>query len=282
MWPQHGKTAILSASTVLSLCWCTATGLDLSASTVHRRLLRTGLVARIPLCQLPLSIDHQCLRLPQAHEHHHWQAEWRNIVFLEESHFSMSYSDDCIHGQRYARESSLWVCILQGHRGPTPSVMVWGAIGYSMWSHVLHIEGNLNSNRYIREVLRPEVLPVLQATPHAIFQQDNALPHMARIVQSLLTKMTGITASLACTFARHVAHRTCMGYGWLATYSSESSSTYPWHFVDSYTNCMEGHSPGWYPGPLWFHTTRHRDSDCSAWRLHTILKSHTHRSCTVL
>ena len=27
---------------------------------------------------------------------------------------------------------------------------------------------------------------------------------------------------------------------------------------------------------------RIRDSDCSAWRLRTILKSHAHRSCTVL
>ena len=36
---------------------------------------------------------------------------------------------------------------------------------------------------------------------------------------SLLPKTTGITASLACTFARHVAHRTCLGYGWSATYS---------------------------------------------------------------
>ena len=43
---------------------------------------------------------------------------------------------------------------------------------------------------------------------------------------SLLLKTTGITASLACTFARHVAHRTGLGYGWSATYSSGSSSTY--------------------------------------------------------
>ena len=61
--------------------------------------------------------------------------------------------------------------------------MVLGAIGYNIRSHLLHIEGNLNSNRYIREVLQPEVLPLLQATRHGIFQQDNARPHVARIVQ---------------------------------------------------------------------------------------------------
>ena len=57
-----------------------------------------------------------------------------------------------------------------------------------MRSRILRIEGNLNSNRYIREVLQSEVLPPLQATPHAIFQQDNARPHVARIVQAFLQR----------------------------------------------------------------------------------------------
>ena len=45
-------------STVLSRSWSTATGLDLSASTVRRHLLRAGLMARMPLRRLPLSRDH--------------------------------------------------------------------------------------------------------------------------------------------------------------------------------------------------------------------------------
>ena len=164
----------IASSTVLSRCWSTAMGLDLSAWTVCCRLLRVGLVAHMPLHQLPLSRDHQHLRLQWAHERHHWHAEWRNVVFLVESRFNMSYNVGRICVQRYAGESNLRACILQRHRGPTPSVMVWGAIGYNIWSHLLCIEGNLNSNRYIREVLQPEALPLLQATPHAIFQQDNA------------------------------------------------------------------------------------------------------------
>ena len=40
---------------------------------------------------------------------------------------------------------------------------------------------------------------------------------------SLLPKTTNITASLACMFARHVAHRTCLEYCWSATYSSATS-----------------------------------------------------------
>ncbi|GFV57443.1 transposable element Tcb1 transposase [Trichonephila clavipes] len=41
----------------------------------------------------------------------------------------------------------------------------------------------LNSQSYISEVLEPVVLPYLQGLATAIFQQDNARPHVARIVQ---------------------------------------------------------------------------------------------------
>ena len=63
--------------------------------------------------------------------------------------------------------------------------MVWGAIGYNIRSRLLRIEGNLNNNRYIREVLQPEVLP---ETPLTIFQQDNARTHVARIVQAFFQR----------------------------------------------------------------------------------------------
>ena len=43
-----------ASSIVLSRRWSTATGLDLSASIVHRRLFRAGLVASMPLRRLPI------------------------------------------------------------------------------------------------------------------------------------------------------------------------------------------------------------------------------------
>ena len=53
----------IASSIMLSQRWSTATGLDLSASTVRRCLLRAELVTCMPLGRLPLSRDHQCLRL---------------------------------------------------------------------------------------------------------------------------------------------------------------------------------------------------------------------------
>ena len=62
--------------------------------------------------------------------------------------------------------------------------MVWDAIGYNMLSCLLLTQSNPNRNRYIREVLEPKVLPLLQTTLHSVFQQDNAQPYVARIVQT--------------------------------------------------------------------------------------------------
>ena len=163
-------------------------GLDLSASTVRHPLLRAGLVACMPLHRLPLSRDHQCLRLQWTRERRQWCAEWQNVVFSDESCFNMSYNDGRIHVRHYTGECNLRACILQRHRGPMPSVMVWDAIGYNMRSRLIRIEGNLNSNCYIREILQPDVLSLLEATPHAIFQQDDARPHLARIVQTFFQR----------------------------------------------------------------------------------------------
>ncbi|GFX50658.1 transposable element Tcb1 transposase [Trichonephila clavipes] len=69
------------------------------------------------------------------------------------------------------------------HTGPPPGIMVWGGIGYHSRTPVVRIGGTLNSQCYISEVLEPVVLPYLQGLVIAIFQQDNARPHVARIVQ---------------------------------------------------------------------------------------------------
>ncbi|GFX42300.1 transposable element Tcb1 transposase [Trichonephila clavipes] len=42
-----------------------------------------------------------------------------------------------------------------------------------------------DSQRYVHDILQPHVLPLMQRLPGAIFQQDNARPHMARVLTTL-------------------------------------------------------------------------------------------------
>ncbi|GFT89437.1 transposable element Tcb1 transposase [Trichonephila clavipes] len=74
-------------------------------------------------------------------------------------------------------------CVMHRYTDPAPVIMVWGDIGYHSRTPLVRIVSTLNSQRYISEVLEPVVLPYFQSLATAIFQQDNARPHVARTVQ---------------------------------------------------------------------------------------------------
>ncbi|GFX66568.1 DDE_3 domain-containing protein [Trichonephila clavipes] len=48
------------------------------------------------------------------------------------------------------------------------------------------MRGTLMGQRYVEDILRPHVGPFLNGLPGAIFQQDNARPHTARVAQDFL------------------------------------------------------------------------------------------------
>ena len=52
--------------------------------------------------------------------------------------------------------------------------MVWAAIVYMTLTSLVPIDGNLNADRYISDILRPVDMACLRGLPNAIFQKDNA------------------------------------------------------------------------------------------------------------
>ncbi|GFY36377.1 transposable element Tc3 transposase [Trichonephila clavipes] len=108
------------------------------------------------------------------------------FVFSDETRFNLWHHDGRIGVRRYAGERHIPECIIERHSRRTPGVMVWGAIAYHGRSQLLRIVGNLNSTRYINEVLQPRAIPFLQGSSGAVFQQDNARPHVAKTVKSYL------------------------------------------------------------------------------------------------
>ncbi|PRD20803.1 UNVERIFIED_CONTAM: Transposable element Tcb1 transposase [Trichonephila clavipes] len=68
--------------------------------------------------------------------------------------------------------------------------MVWGAIAYNTWSPLVLIRGTMTAQRNVHDILQPHVLSFLQRLPGAIFQQDNAQPHTARVSQYCLRTVT--------------------------------------------------------------------------------------------
>ncbi|GFW67967.1 transposable element Tc3 transposase [Trichonephila clavipes] len=112
-----------------------------------------------------------------------WVAEWNEVVFTDESRICLQHHDGRIQVWRHRGERMLNSCFIHHHTGPAPGIMVWGDIGYHSRTPLVRISGTLNSQHYISEVLEPVVLPYLQGLATAIFQQDNAPPHAAGIVQ---------------------------------------------------------------------------------------------------
>ncbi|UYV78741.1 hypothetical protein LAZ67_16002621 [Cordylochernes scorpioides] len=154
-----------------------------SAGTIRRRLQHSGLSARRPLLRLHLTQNHRRLHRQWCDERRMWTAEWNEIVFTDESRFCLQHHDSRILVWIHRGERKLNSCGMHRHTGPSPGIMVWGGIGYHSRTPLVRIAGTLKSQRCISEVLEPVVFPFLQALPTTIFQQDNARPHVARIVQ---------------------------------------------------------------------------------------------------
>ncbi|GFX61583.1 HTH_Tnp_Tc3_2 domain-containing protein [Trichonephila clavipes] len=61
-----------------------------------------------------------------------------------------------------------------------------GAISWDTRSSLVVLQGTLIARRYVDDILTPIVLPMLSSRPGAIYQQDNARPHTARLSQQCL------------------------------------------------------------------------------------------------
>jgi len=53
-------------------------------------------------------------------------------------------------------------------------------------TRLIVLRGNLNTQRYINNVLNAEAIPFLRRNAPAVFQHDNARPHTARITRAHL------------------------------------------------------------------------------------------------
>ncbi|GFT63285.1 transposable element Tcb1 transposase [Trichonephila clavipes] len=65
-------------------------------------------------------------------------------------------------------------------------VRVWRRPAYDSQSTLIVMRGTLTGQCYVDDILRPHVGPFLNGLPGAIFQQDNANLHTARVAQDFL------------------------------------------------------------------------------------------------
>ncbi|UYV64398.1 hypothetical protein LAZ67_3000525 [Cordylochernes scorpioides] len=159
---------------------------SISTRTISRRLVANGLHSCRPLRRLPLTLPNRRQRLEWCRARSTWMTEWHRVVFSDESRFCLSSDSRRVRVWRRRGERSNPAAIVERPTVRQRGIMVWGAIAYDSRSPLLRIQGTMTAQRYVDDVLRPVTLPYLQGVPNALYQQDNARPHTARISQQAL------------------------------------------------------------------------------------------------
>ncbi|GFU66739.1 transposable element Tcb2 transposase [Trichonephila clavipes] len=174
-----------------------------SSRTIRKCLAERHLRSRCPLRLLPLTPTHRCLHLEWSHAQGNWTAvELNQVVFGDESRFNLSSDDNRVRVW-FPRGKLLNPAFdLQRYTTPTADVMVWGVIDYNTRSPLVLINGSMTAQQYIHDILQSHVLPLMQRLPGVIFQQDNALPHTARVsyktASALLLPFFGLSDPQIC------------------------------------------------------------------------------------
>ncbi|GFV59337.1 transposable element Tcb1 transposase [Trichonephila clavipes] len=152
-----------------------------------RRLTEVGLSSRRPLRRLPLTPHHRQCQLDFCRPRATWSVtDWRRVIFSDESRFSLSADDHRTRVWRRTGQRSDPAFIVERHTAISQGVTVWGAISWDTRSALVVLQGTLTARRYVDDILTPIVLPMLSSRPGAIYQQDNARPHTARLSQQCL------------------------------------------------------------------------------------------------
>ncbi|GFX98844.1 transposable element Tc1 transposase [Trichonephila clavipes] len=112
--------------------------------------------------------------------------DWRRVIFSDESRFSLSDDDHRTRVWRRTGQRSDPAFIVERHTAISQGVTVWGAISWDTRSSLVVLQGTLTARRFVDDILTPIVLPMLSSRPGAIYQQDNARPHTARLSQQCL------------------------------------------------------------------------------------------------
>ncbi|GFV56681.1 transposable element Tcb2 transposase [Trichonephila clavipes] len=192
--PSHSKKYMRTANCFIGChpsTGSTFTRASVSSRTIQRRLAEGRLGSRPPLRVLHLTPTNRCLRLEWCRARGTWTAAKCNHAFFSDgSRFKLSSYDNRVRVWRPRGELLNHDFSLQRHTTPAAGVMVWGAIAYNARSSVVLIRGTITALRHVQDILLPNVMPLMQRLSRAIFQQTNALSHMARVSQDSIRIVT--------------------------------------------------------------------------------------------
>jgi len=153
--------------------------------TVRRRLKEGGLPRRVARQKPLLNQHHREIRVAWCNERLHWRVnDWKRVIWSDERTFRLGSYGRVWVSRPVGRAYHPKYVTPAEEQGP--SVQIWACFSGKGYGPCQIFEGTMNSGRYI-EILNTQLLPYLRShwRRHAdvFFQQDNATPHTAQIVQ---------------------------------------------------------------------------------------------------
>ena len=151
----------------------------------RHRQARQPIRPRRPYVVQVLTAHHRAARLKWAQRHFRsGRQQWAWVLFSDESRFNLSHPDGRIRVFRRKGERFADNCLIERDRFGGGSVMVWGDIMGRRKTNLTVVQGNLNAQGYINQILQPEAVPFLQRHGPAILMHDNGKPRVAGYVDS--------------------------------------------------------------------------------------------------
>lgn len=156
-----------------------------SSKTVRRELHKCGFYGRAAIRKPLLSKNNVSKRLEWSHNLRNWSLEqWKNVIFSDESSYTLFPTAGRVYVWRQPKEAFNSDCLLPTVKHGGGSVMIWGAISWKSAGPMISLHGRITSHDYIK-ILSDQIHPMVQelfTEGNAVFQDDNAPIHTARIV----------------------------------------------------------------------------------------------------
>ena len=143
----------------------TDTGVRVTAHTIRNRLHRGHLQARRP-CVIP------CLRERHIRERRRWcrdrqrwdNRRWNNVMFSDESRFTVDFLDRRRRVWRRRNERFHDVSVIRHDRFGGGSVMVWGGVTAAGRTDLHVVDGGVTGQYYRDNILAAHVVPFFTST----------------------------------------------------------------------------------------------------------------------
>lgn len=159
--------------------------LTCSLATIKRRLRRWHLGGRRAACKTYLTDRSKLRRLTFCKKYKN--LDWRRVMFTDEVKVETSK-----HGMNWVRRPPNTryeqKYIREVNRSGRCRIMVWGCIANNEMLDLKFLDGNLNMEMYVEEMLDPIVRPYFEQHENMIYQHDGAGPHRSNLAKDFLAE----------------------------------------------------------------------------------------------